>query len=64
MTPLIRRLVELSIHFDKSGMSNLAKLLTEAIVEIENARYIRNQADESAKQEGDEKQSPGGGTGL
>ena len=64
MTPLVRRLVELSIHFDKSGMPNLAKLLTEAIEEIENARHIRNQADEGAKPERDEKQPPGGGAGL
>jgi len=50
MTPLVRRLVELAIHFDQSGMPNIAKVITEAIEEIENARHIRGAADESAKQ--------------
>jgi len=62
MSDLVRRLLEEAILFDRAGAHGLAKLLTEAIEEIENARHIRNQADESAEQKRDAQQPARDGT--
>ena len=52
MTDLVFRLIRVALYFDITGRHEMAKLLTDAIEEIENARkgHIRGAADEGAKQ--------------
>jgi hypothetical protein len=58
MNDLCKRLLDEALWADMNGNHRRAKLLTEAIQEIENARHIRGAADEGAKQSGDADQRP------
>ena len=61
MTDLVFRLIRVALYFDITGRHEMAKLLTDAIEEIENARkgHIRGAADEGAKQSGDANERTG-----
>ena len=60
VTRLTKRLLDAAIAYDKEGCYQMAKLLTEAIEEIENARkgHIRDSVDKGAEQ-GWSKELPG-----
>jgi len=56
---LLVRLLDAAIWYDRTGNRAMAKVLTEVIQEIENARHIRGAADEGAKQSGDANERTG-----